>query len=123
MSCTLLHHGHVRLLEQASKLGLVIVALTSDREIYNKKGYTPELNFYQRKEILLAIKYVSEVVESSWLIDREFIISNNIDILVHGYDNMNILHECDVVLLPRTEGISSSNLRQKCYEIVHSQLA
>ena len=123
MSCTLLHHGHVRLLEQASKLGLVVVALTSDREIRNKKGYDPELGFDERKEILLAIRHVSEVIESPWLIDDEFVISNNIDILVHGDDNSNLLHECEVVLFPRTEGISSSNIRQKCYEIVQSQLA
>ena len=59
MSCTLLHHGHIRLLKKAANLGKVIVALTTDDEILRKKGYTPELNFEQRKEILLAIKYVS----------------------------------------------------------------
>ena len=35
MSATLIHHGHIRLLKKASKLGNVIVALTSDNEIKN----------------------------------------------------------------------------------------
>ena len=30
MSCTLLHHGHVRLLQKAAQYGDVIVALTTD---------------------------------------------------------------------------------------------
>mgnify|MGYP002878287282 CR=1 FL=1 len=75
MSCTLLHHGHVRLLKKASKLGKVIVALTTDDQIVSNKGYAPELLFHQREEILLAIKYVSEVIPSNWLIDDEFILT------------------------------------------------
>ena len=36
MSATLIHHGHVRLLREASKLGSVIVGLTTDEEIRRK---------------------------------------------------------------------------------------
>ena len=56
MSATLIHHGHIRLLKKASKLGIVIVALTRDSEIKKYKNYSPELNFNQRKEILESIK-------------------------------------------------------------------
>ena len=56
MSATLIHHGHIRLLRKAAELGDVVVALTSDAEVKSKKGYTPELNFAERKEILEAIK-------------------------------------------------------------------
>ena len=111
MSCTLLHHGHVRLLQKAADLGKVIVALTTDNEILMKKGYTPELSFEERREILLSIKYVSEVIASKWLIDDEFILENRIDILVHGSDNSNELSACELVIFPRTSGISSSALR------------
>ena len=62
MSATIIHHGHIRLLKFASELGPVRVALTTDEEILNKKGYLPELNFEQRKEVLEAIKYVQDVV-------------------------------------------------------------
>ena len=33
MSATLIHHGHIRLLKKASKIGLVTIALTIDEEI------------------------------------------------------------------------------------------
>jgi glycerol-3-phosphate cytidylyltransferase len=111
MSCTLLHHGHIRLLKKAFDLGNVIVALTTDDEILVKKGYTPELSFEYRREILLAIKYVSEVIPSKWLLDDQYIIDNNIDILVHGDDNSNILSACEVVIFPRTIEVSSSAMR------------
>lgn len=39
----------------------MVVALTSDAEVKSKKGYTLELNFAERKEILEAVKYVTEV--------------------------------------------------------------
>lgn len=122
MSCTIIHHGHIRLLKNARKLGDVIVALTSDEEILEKKGYLPELNFEQRREILESICYVSEVIEAKWLIDDAFIISNKIDVLVHGDDNENQLSECELIILPRTAQISSSYLREKSYEIWKSKL-
>lgn len=51
MSATLLHHGHIRLLKAASKLGKVVVLLSSDNEIKEHKGYLPELDFAARREI------------------------------------------------------------------------
>ena len=61
MSATIIHHGHIRLLEKASKYGDVIVALTTDDEVLKHKGYLPELEFNIRKEIIESIKYVKEV--------------------------------------------------------------
>ena len=112
MSCTLLHHGHIRLLKKAADLGNVIVALTTDDEILMKKGYTPELSFEERREILLAIKYVSDVIPSKWLLDDNYIRENKIDILVHGDDNSNEISACKLVIFPRTQGVSSSAIRK-----------
>ena len=64
MSATLIHHGHIRLLKKAAALGDVVVALTADDEVRTKKGYQPELSFAERKDVLEAVKYVTEVVES-----------------------------------------------------------
>ena len=89
MSATLIHHGHIRLLRKASEYGTVIVALTTDKEILDKKGYQPELEFNFRREILLSIKYVHEVIPSPWLINEDFLDSNQIDFLIHGSDNSN----------------------------------
>ena len=111
MSCTLLHHGHVRLLKKAAEHGDVIVALTTDEEIFSCKGYLPELNYEQRAEIVGAIRYVDEVIPSNWLITDEFIEENEIDILVHGDDNANDIRSCEVKIFPRTLGVSSKLLR------------
>ena len=39
MSCTLIHHGHIRLIKKASKYGDVVIGLTTDDEILNAFGY------------------------------------------------------------------------------------
>lgn len=113
MSATLLHHGHVRLLKKASELGSVVVALTTDEEVKKTKGYTPELSYAERKEILEAIRYVDEVVPSGWLIDDAFLQRHNCDLLVHGSDNKNHIPQEKLAIFPRTEGISSSDMRER----------
>jgi glycerol-3-phosphate cytidylyltransferase len=113
MSATLIHHGHVRLLKQAKQLGYVVVALTTDEEIRSKKGYQPELDYAARAEVLLAMRDVDEVVPSPWLLDEAFLQQHNIDLLVHGHDNSNPIPADKLHILPRTEGISSTQLRAR----------
>ena len=115
MSFTIPHHGHIRLIKKANKLGKVIVALTSDSEIKKKKGYKPELNFRQRKEILESNKHVTKVIKSPWLINDKFIKKNKIDVLVHGNDNKNKVTRARIVLFKRTRNISSNLIRKKGY--------
>ena len=113
MSLTLIHHGHIRLLKKASNLGKVVVALTTDEEILKYKGYIPELNYKQRKEILLAIKFVDSVIPSPWHIDFEFFKKTKATFLVHGEDNSNDIPKKYLKLFPRTKNISSSILRER----------
>ncbi len=121
MSATLLHHGHIRLIRQAAKQGSVIIGLTTDEEILQKKGYLPELNFEQRREILLAIKGVDEVVATPWLITEAVLQQYRIDLLVHGSDHSNPIDEDKCLILPRTEGISSSQLRYRALSAINQQ--
>ena len=111
MSLTSLHHGHIRLLQKASLLGQVVVALCSDNAILKAKGFLPSLSFEHRKEIALAIRYVEEVIESEWLIDEAYMDFHNIDLLVHGDDNVNPVPPERLVIFPRTDEISSTILR------------
>ena len=111
MSATILHHGHIRLLKRAKELGHVIVALTADEDILRHKGYMPELSYEERKEILLALKYVDEVVPSGWLIEDDYVKKHNADVLFHGDDNANTAEQ--VKTFARTEGIASDLLRKK----------
>jgi len=113
MSATIIHHGHIRLLQSAKDKGIVVVALTTDEEIKKYKGYEPELTYDQRYEILMAIKYVDEVVPSPWLLTEKELLINNADYLLHGSDNSNFISSNKLIILPRTKGISSSLLRRK----------
>ena len=56
------HKGHIRMFREAANLGAnVIVGLNSDEWLTRKKG-KPFMKFYERKEILEGIKYISSVV-------------------------------------------------------------
>jgi cytidyltransferase-like protein len=118
MSTTLIHHGHIRILKAAKALGTVIVALATDEEIIVHKGFQPELNFAERREILEAIRYVDEVVPAPWLLDEAFLDLHDIDLLVHGHDNVNPVRPERLLVLPRTEGISTRLLRTRVLQTV-----
>lgn len=57
-----LHVGHVRMIKSAVNFGRVIIILNSDKWVEKKKGYllTP---WQDRKELLLSINGVSEVIK------------------------------------------------------------
>ena len=122
MSATLIHHGHVRILRAAAQLGRVIVALTTDDEVRHRKGYDPELGYEARKEILESIRYVAEVVPSPWMLDDAFLDQHQIDLLVHGNDNSNLIRPERLVIVPRTQGISSSLVRARVLDAVSNVL-
>lgn len=57
-----LHIGHIRLLEHASKLGRVIVGIDTDTRIMEKKGPNrPFNNLAERVEFLKSIKYIDTI--------------------------------------------------------------
>jgi cytidyltransferase-like protein len=113
MSATLIHHGHVRLINKASKFGNVIIALTKDSEVKKYKGYTPEINFIHRKEILQSFKNVYKVVSCNFIITDNFLKKLKIDYLVNGNDNLNKVSKRKIKIFKRTEGISSTLIRKK----------
>lgn len=118
MSATLIHHGHIRLLKKASKIGLVTIALTTDDQILKFKGYKPELSFKERKEILESIKYVNKVIPSPWKLDLDFFKNTGADILIHGDDNKNDIPKKYLKIYKRTEGISSSLIRDRVMNVI-----
>lgn len=120
MSATIIHHGHVRLLKKAFEYGDVIVGLTIDEEILKAKGYKPELDYESRKEILESIKYIKEVVPVSWKIDDKTLKKFKIDFLIHGDDNSNDISQDKLIIFPRTEGVCSSDIRKKSFNIVNN---
>ena len=121
LSDTLIHHGHIRLLKKSSKFGKVIVGLSTDKEIKKFKGFYPELNFKQRKEIISSIKYVDQVIPSNWLISNSFLIRNKINVIVRGHDHRKDKFSIKTIIFPRTKGISSKKIRVKASKILKSK--
>ena len=112
----LFHVGHLNILRRAKELGdYLVVAVSSDafNEIKGKKCVIPD---YERMAIVEAIKYVDEVIpENDWEQKIRDVQEHNIDVFVMGDDwegKFDFLSEyCDVVYLPRTEGISTTQLK------------
>ncbi len=112
----LLHWGHIHLLRRAKEMGdYLVVAISSDEfnKLKNKKSYH---SFENRKMILEAIRYVDEVIpEHTWEQKVQDVQDHQIDVFVMGDDwegKFDFLKEhCEVVYLPRTEGISTTQIK------------
>jgi 2-aminoethylphosphonate-pyruvate transaminase len=120
MSCTLLHHGHVRIIASARSLmpvgAQLVVSLTKDEEVFRTKGYIPELNLSQRKEILIALSNVDAVIEGQFIVTDAFLDANDCEFLIHGDDNVNQVSPHRMIILPRTAGVSSFDLRKTAFQ-------
>lgn len=58
---SIIHIGHIRLIEAASEYGKVIVALNSDEWLSRKKE-SPQVPWADRAEVLLALRHVELVI-------------------------------------------------------------
>lgn len=115
----LLHYGHIRLLQRAKSLGdYLIVAVSTDEfnAIKNKKSYH---NYETRKKMLEAIRYVDLVIpEENWEQKINDVKEYHVDTVVMGSDwagsdKFDYLKDyCELVYLDRTEGISTSKIKQ-----------
>ncbi|ASP76477.1 glycerol-3-phosphate cytidylyltransferase (plasmid) [Sinorhizobium meliloti] len=110
----LLHVGHIRLLSRLSELGTrVIVGVSTDEHNANK-GKTSIYSFEERCEILRACRFVDDIFpeQDFWAQKRDEMIRFRADICAMGDDwigRFDFLADlCQVVYLPRTEGISTS---------------
>lgn len=112
----LFHIGHLNILKRAKALGDYLIVAVSSDDFNAQKGKKAYNSLKERVEILKAIKYVDEVIiEDSWDQKISDIKENDVDIFVMGHDwegKFDFLKEyCDVVYLPRTEGISSTKIK------------
>lgn len=113
----LLHTGHINILRRAKDLGdYLVVAISSDafNDIKGKQAY---YSFEQRKTILEAIRYVDEVIpEDNWEQKHTDVSDHNIDVFVMGDDWVGefdfLKDQCEVIYLPRTEGISTTQIKK-----------
>lgn len=113
----LFHIGHVRLLERLADLGDRLIVGCSTDGFNASKGKLCVMPYHARVEILLACRHVDEVfAEECWDQKRGDIVRFGADVFAMGsdwtgkFDDLGDL--CDVVYLPRTRDISTTEIRQ-----------
>lgn len=113
----LLHYGHIRLLERAKALGDYLIVGVTSEDFDRKRGkINVEQSLMERiqavKKTGLADEIIIEEYEGQKIDD---IINYGIDVFTVGSDwegKFDYLKEyCEVVYLPRTKGISSTEIR------------
>jgi len=122
------HHGHFRLLERASQFGDVVVSLNLNDFSLNYKKKPLVMSYEERREILMACKWVHDVVPNIGNADSKVAIDLvKPDYIVIGsdwatkdyYAQMGFTQEwldergIGLVYIPYTKGISSTDLRNR----------
>ena len=119
----LLHQGHINLLRRAKELGdYLIVGVTSDSFDKGRGKLNVRNNVLERVEAVKATGYADEIIIEDYLGQKiDDIQRYDVDIFAIGSDwegKFDYLNEyCKVVYLPRTEGISSTMLREETQEV------
>lgn len=115
----LLHYGHIRLLERAKALGdYLIVGVTTDNFDLERGKMSTCNNVMERIEAVKATGLADQIVIEEYQGQKiDDILKYGVDIFAIGSDwegKFDYLREfCEVVYLPRTEGISSTQLREE----------
>lgn len=120
----LLHQGHINLLQRAKKLGdYLIVGVTNDNFDRDRGKLNVCNNVLERVESVKALGLADQIIIEDYVGQKiDDILKYEIDIFAIGSDwegKFDYLNEyCKVVYLPRTEGISSTMLREESQETV-----
>ena len=115
----LFHEGHVNLLRRAKALGdWLIVGVTTDNFDMMRGKMNTCMGVMERIEAVKACGYADQVIIEEYRGQKiEDIQKYNVDIFAIGSDwegYFDYLKDyCEVVYLPRTEGISSTQLREE----------
>ena len=120
----LLHQGHINLLRRAKELGdYLIVGVTNDSFDRDRGKLNVRNNVLERVEAVRATGYADKIIIEDYIGQKiDDIQRYDVDIFAIGSDwegKFDYLKEyCQVVYLPRTEGISSTMLREESQPVV-----
>lgn len=113
----LFHIGHVNLLKRLRALGDRLIVGCSTDEFNAIKGKRSIMPYEHRVAILEACRYVDSVFpEQHWEQKRDDVLREKADIFAMGddwagkFDNLGDI--CQVIYLPRTADVSSTEIRQ-----------
>lgn len=114
-----LHYGHIRILERAKALGDYLIVGVTSEDFDNIRGkINVKQSLTERMASVRATGIADEIIVEEYPGQKiDDIQKYGIDIFTVGSDwvgQFDYLNEyCQVVYLPRTEGVSSSDLRSK----------
>lgn len=113
----LFHIGHLNILKRLKEKGDRLIVGVSTDEFNAVKGKKPIVPFEQRIEIVRAIRYVDAAIpEEDWAQKRLDISRYGVDVFGIGEDwkgKFDDLHdEVEVVYLPRTSGVSTTEMKR-----------
>ena len=120
----LLHQGHINLVRRAKALGdYLIVGVTNDSFDRERGKLNVRNNVLERVEAVKATGLADKIIIEDYVGQKiDDIQKYDVDIFAIGSDwegKFDYLNEyCQVVYLPRTEGISSTMLREELQEDV-----
>ena len=119
----LFHIGHLNLLRRAKDLGDRLVVGVSTDEFNALKGKRSVVPFAHRSDIVRSIRFVDEVIgESAWEQKESDIKVLGVDVFTMGddwYGKFDFLKPLvEVVYLPRTDGVSSTQLKSSFASVV-----
>lgn len=121
----LFHIGHLNILKRAKEqCEYLIVGVSTDSLVLDYKKKKPIIPFEERIAIVEAIRYVDEVIPQETMDKLDAWEKLHYNVMFHGSDwKGSTLFEdyekrfrekgIDVVFLPHTDGVSSTELTQK----------
>ncbi len=119
----LLHSGHFNLIYKAKKMGNVHVALRPEDEVLEKKGVRTHQSDAVRKQNLEKLIIVDTVDIAPWDVENTVRLCEkyDVDFIIAGTDHLESeihkesekLSGAKVVFFDRTDGISSTELREE----------
>lgn len=120
----ILHRGHLNILTQAAALGELVVGIMTDQGVEDTKGARPILSIEERDAQIRSLPFVADVIHYTDLDQRANYANIKPDIVVQGDDwlfsadrsaALNYLRDNRIrlVLLPRTQGISTTEIRRR----------
>jgi glycerol-3-phosphate cytidylyltransferase len=117
----LFHIGHLNLLERLRNLGDHLTVAVSTDEFNLRKEKVCSMSFADRARIVGALRCVDAVIaEESWEQKVDDIRTHGIALFGMGHDwsgRFDFLEpHCQVVYLPRTDGISTTSLKEQIGE-------
>ena len=119
------HHGHINIIEKASKFGDITIGLMTDKGIRSYKKKLPLISYNNRKKIFKHIPLIKKIIPMPGIQYTKYAKKYKFDFFIHGDDwktgpqskqrklLIPLMKKWNgkVIDIPYTKGISSSKIK------------